>query len=139
MKKEIKNLYHPVILEHNKNPYLFEKMEETDIVLEAYNEVCGDQFKIFLKMDGERIKQVSFHGYGCAVSKASTSVLVKNIEGKKLSELKEIIDSFLDIFNEDHSTENEEMLAFQVAKDFSGRLKCATLSWEEVRMFLIKE
>ena len=136
MKKEIKNLYHPVILEHNKKPYLFEKMEDADIVLEAYNEVCGDQFKIYLKMDGEQIEQVSFHGYGCAVSKASTSVLVKNIEGKKLSELKEMMESFLGIFNDNTSNTNEEMLAFQVAKDFSGRLKCATLSWEEFLLFL---
>ena len=84
------------------------------------------------------IESVYFHGYGCAISKASTSVLAKNLEGKTVAEALAICETFEGIVspNADTENENEELEAFAAAKDFPGRLQCATLSWEAMKAFL---
>jgi len=130
----LKNLYHKAILQHNKQPFNFRKMEEADLVLEAYNQLCGDQFKIFIKLDNNTITDISFHGYGCAISKASTSVLVQTLLEKNLAEAKKITAQFLKLVQGEDLEEvlYEDFLAFQAAKDFPTRMKCATLSWEEI-------
>ncbi|MCL4150800.1 UNVERIFIED_CONTAM: hypothetical protein GTU68_041443 [Idotea baltica] len=105
-----------------------------DHAIEAYNQFCGDHFHVYLKMKDEQIEAISFHGYGCAISKASTSVLVEQLSGKTLEEAKDLIQLYLKtIRNPDDSADApEEFQAFAAAKKHPGREKCATLSWESM-------
>ncbi|MGI9543859.1 MAG: Fe-S cluster assembly sulfur transfer protein SufU [Cyclobacteriaceae bacterium] len=134
----IKDLYHPMILEHNKHPMHFEKWENASQIIEAYNPVCGDQFKIFLDIKNSQIEKVTFHGYGCALSKAATSILVKLLQKKNLTEARELCHQYLQALEEGYLKPGlpPEFEAFLVAKNFPGRTQCVTLSWEALKNFL---
>jgi nitrogen fixation NifU-like protein len=133
-------LYNPIILEHNKSPFHFEKKEDFKHQIEAYNPVCGDQFKIFIETSKDQIKQLYFHGYGCAVSKAAASILIKNAQNLGLDELKQMLHQYLDNIKHGNLEENSkykaEFDAFKIAKEFPGRLSCATLSWDKMLEYL---
>ncbi len=101
--------------------------------------MCGDKFKLFLTIENEIVKNATFHGYGCAISKASTSVLMKKIQDQSLNEVVKLIKGYFEIIeNNQNINHDEELTAFAVAKDFPGRLKCATLAWEAMDEFLTK-
>ena len=91
MDEKLKQLYQGVILKHSQSPINYEKREDADIKIEAYNPLCGDQFKLFLETEGDVVKSIHFHGYGCAISKASTSILVKKVEGKSIDEVQQLL------------------------------------------------
>ena len=135
----LKDLYQDIILQHNKSPFHFEKKVNAQHVLQAYNPICGDRFELFLNIEKEQIIDVHFHGYGCAISKASTSVLAKNLIGQSLEKARMMCNDFLEMIegNETPALKNyPEFSAFAVAKNYPGRDKCATLSWEELLDFL---
>jgi len=138
MNDKLKKLYKTVILKHNNLPFHYEKKEGAAHHLDAYNPLCGDRFNLYVEVKEEVIESVYFHGYGCAISKASTSVLAKNLEGKTIAEALAICETFEGVVSPDADTENEneELEAFAAAKDFPGRLQCATLSWEAMKAFL---
>ena len=138
MNDRLKQLYKTVILKHNNQPFHYEKKETATHQLEAYNPLCGDRFKLFVEVEDEVIQSIHFHGFGCAISKASTSVLAKNLEGKTLAQAKVLCEEFAQVVSPDASAKNdkEEFAAFAAAKDFPGRLTCATLSWEAFNDFL---
>ncbi len=145
MNRNLASLYHPVILQHHSQPYHYEKREDATHILEAYNQLCGDQFNVYLNINEEEIIQEAyFHGYGCAISKASTSVLVSLIEGKSLDQAKLLLHAFYHtVLPPDKRPEEksriifpEEFEAFAVAQKYPSRIKCATLSWDELQYFL---
>jgi len=139
MNDKLKQLYKTVILKHNNQPFHYEKKEGAAHHLDAYNPLCGDRFNLYVDVQEGVIESVYFHGYGCAISKSSTSVLAKNLEGKSVEEALAICEAFEGIVSPDSSVENknEELEAFAAAKDFPGRLTCATLSWEAMKAFLM--
>ncbi len=143
MKEKLKQLYKTVILKHNKTPYNYQKNPSAVHQIEAYNPLCGDQFKLYMDVVDGKIVQAHFHGYGCAISKASTSVLVKNLEKKSIEEALELCRIFKQLTdpNEEPTKhiEIKEFEAFEAAKDFPSRLSCATLSWEAIKEYLDKE
>lgn len=142
MENKLSALYQSIILEKNKNPYHFQKQGDAQFTLEAYNPLCGDQFRIFINLDGDRVKEVYFHGYGCAISKASSSILAENLEGKTLEEAKAICQEFLSLVKDANTSQepsSKDFLAFAGAKDFPSREQCATLSWESLEEFLARE
>ena len=142
MNEQLKELYKTVILEHSNKPIHFEKKEAAGFTLEAYNPLCGDRFQVFCEVQNGCIHDVYFYGYGCAISKASTSVLVKNLENQPVDVALELCRSFLNMVNPASEVQvemEEEFSAFAAARDFPGRLKCATLSWEEMTVFLEKQ
>src|SRR6478609_9660355 len=98
MKEDLKKLYTQVIKAHNDAPFHFVKIENAPTV-KAYNPICGDRFEIYLDVDSKKITAIHFHGFGCAISKASTSVLIKNLNEKKLLEAISICDNFLKFIN----------------------------------------
>jgi len=138
MNDKLKKLYKTVILKHNNQPFHYEKQEGATHHLAAYNPLCGDRFNLYVEVKEGVIESVYFHGYGCAISKASTSVLAKNLEGKTVTEALAICETFEGVVSPDSDAEieNEELEAFAAAKDFPGRLQCATLSWEAMKAFL---
>ncbi len=141
MNEKLKNLYKTIILKHNSTPIFFEKNENATHVLKAYNQICGDRFELYFEIKNGVIEDLSFHGFGCAISKASTSVLVKKLKGKELAEALLSCREFLkvtDVEVEIGENVEEEFEAFSAAKEFPGRLKCATLSWDEMIGFLEK-
>ena len=140
MNPELKALYQELILQHNKNPIHFYPIEAADHVLEAYNPICGDRFKVFLKVTDDHIREVSFQGYGCAISKASTSVMVEQMKGKRLEDAEKMIAVFyksIDVKPEDDPIEAPESFsAFSAVQSFPGRKPCVVLAWEELADFL---
>lgn len=139
MEQELNELYHPLILEHNQHPRHYQKRPEAAVVLDAYNSLCGDKFKLYLDIEDDRVVQASFSGYGCAVSKAATSILIEKIQGKTLAEVRQILAEYFGITKTEATSSNQsdpDLLAFAAAKKFPGRLKCAVLSWEALEEFL---
>ncbi len=139
MNDKLKQLYKTVILKHNNTPFHYEKKENATHQLEAYNPLCGDRFNLFVEVENDKIESIHFHGYGCAISKASTSVLAKNLAGKTMEQALALCGAFQQVVSPDGTVtnESEEFEAFAAAKDFPGRLTCATLSWEATRSFLV--
>lgn len=137
MENPLSLLYDEVILEHNRSPFHFEKRQTAQHIVEAYNPLCGDKFKLFLDIEDGTITNATFHGYGCAISKAATSVLIQRILGKKLDIVPDILKTYFDAL--DTNTEggelDAELKAFSAVKQFPERKTCATLSWDAAQTF----
>ena len=84
---DLTDLYQEVILDHNRRPRNFGSLEDPDHRAEGYNPLCGDQLKLYLKMDGERVEDIRFEGMGCAISTASASLLTETVKGRTLSDV----------------------------------------------------
>lgn len=136
MNERLKQLYRSQILEMAKNPFNEGEMINPTHTIEAYNPLCGDHFFVYLKLDNGVIEKASFKGYGCAISKASTSLLAKSIEEKTLQQANDLIEMFLELINAESKkdpesiTQDERFLAFASAREFPERLSCANLAWE---------
>ena len=132
-----KDLYKTVILEHNKNPQNYSKREDAQQMVDAYNPVCGDHFKLYFDLYDGKISKLSFHGYGCAISKASASILTDLLEGKTLDEVERVHQDLQQILKGkgDAEVHPEVLLAFEPVLDHPGRLKCVTLCWEALQKF----
>jgi nitrogen fixation protein NifU and related proteins len=136
MDSKLSQLYQGVIMQHNNEPFHFEKRATAQHVIEAYNPLCGDKFKLFLDIENGVVTQATFHGYGCAISKASTSLLMKNIQGQPLSKIADLVSDYFKIIENRSENTDEELTAFAAAKDFPGRIKCATLAWDSINEFI---
>jgi len=144
MSRRLKELYKSQILEHSRNPFNERETPGSTHVLEAYNPLCGDKYSLFLKIEDGHIIDASFKGYGCAISKASSSILVKKSIGSSLDEMRELIHLFKGIIDPDSKIKAEslstdpELLAFSATRSFPERKKCASLSWDELEAMLKK-
>ena len=138
MNERLENLYKKHILEHAKSPCNEYENMEASLVIKAYNPMCGDKFNFYIDVEDSHIKGASFSGFGCSISKASSSVLTKKMIGKDISELLALIENFMKIVSEEcpvnpeEISTDEELLAFSGARDFPERKQCASLGWEEV-------
>ena len=94
---DLRSLYQEIILEHNKNPRNFRAMEDPDVSVEGYNPLCGDHYTVYLKLEGDVVKDVSFKGSGCAISKASASVMSTMVKGKTKQEAEALFERFHDL------------------------------------------
>ncbi len=136
-KEEIQSLYKDKILPENKAPYHFEKVD-ADHSVKAYNPMCGDKYELYFENDDQLLDQVHFHGIGCAISKASTSILVRRIEGMTEEEAEEYCKKFLEAINssDPDSLSDEDLKILVELKNFEGRVDCIKLSWEALYDFL---
>ena len=129
---EIQELYQQVILDHNKNPRNFGKMDHCTFCSEGYNPLCGDHLNIYVKMDGDKIEDVKFDGSGCAISKASASIMTMMVKGKTKEEADKIFEQFHDLVTTDNEIETEKLgklAVFYGVREFPTRVKCASLAW----------
>jgi nitrogen fixation protein NifU and related proteins len=143
---DITKLYQDFILKRSQDDQNFEKRPTAQHTLDAYNPLCGDKFKLFLDVENEVISKASFHGYGCAISKASTSVLIEKIQNKTYNEALNLINAYFEVLKVENtegplldkkSTEiDAELQAFEVMQQFPERMTCATLSWQAALDFL---
>ncbi|HMO40795.1 MAG TPA: SUF system NifU family Fe-S cluster assembly protein [Saprospiraceae bacterium] len=134
--RDLKSLYKEVILRHDREPFHYQKMEAADFVIEAYNPLCGDQFQLFLFIENEAVKQAFFHGYGCAISKAATSVLVKKLTGMSLAKIRQLVATYQGVVRTGQATDDAELAAFAGAQQFPERMDCALLTWAALDDFL---
>lgn len=133
---ELQDLYQQVILDHNKNPRNFGELEDASHHSEGYNPLCGDHLYLDLKFDGDVISQVAFRGDGCAISKASASVMTSLLIGKTKEEAKQLFDRFLALVTSDtevHIEEDGKMAIFAGVREFPARVKCASLAWHTMK------
>ena len=144
MDAELRELYQQVILDHNKSPRNFKKLENANHTAEGHNPLCGDRISIYLDVEDGIVKDVSFLGSGCAISKASASLMSTIIKGKTIEEAKNIFEKFHDLVtgNLNDEVEIEELgklAVFAGVKDFPVRVKCASLAWHTMISALNKE
>ena len=142
-------LYDDVILQHNRAPCHYEKRQAAQYIVQAYNPLCGDKFILFLDIENGRVQKATFHGYGCAISKAATSVLMEKIQNMPVDEVLQLIKMYFEGLNSGqtegtsrnnreggHSDKlNAEFEVFAAVRQFPERLTCATLSWEAAQTF----
>ena len=137
---DVKDLYQEVIVDHNRNPRNFGKLDPADKTLEGFNPLCGDRLTLYLNMDGERISEVGFDGHGCAISMASASLMTEGVKGKSMSEAGAIFNNFHKLLTDSSAAlELERMGKLAVlagVRDYPSRVKCATLCWHTLKALL---
>jgi nitrogen fixation NifU-like protein len=137
---DLRELYQQVILDHNKNPRNFHEMADATRRVDGYNPLCGDHYTIFVRVDGDRIEEVSFTGNGCAISKASASVMSSTVKGKSKDEAESLFDTFHRLVTGDPSglsaADLGRLAAFSGVSEFPARVKCATLAWHTLKSAL---
>lgn len=131
---ELDELYQQVILDHNKNPRNFGVLEQFTHEAKGHNPLCGDQLNLTLKLDGDTIKEVMFDGSGCAISKASASIMTTILKDKSIEEAKVMFKQFHDIVTSDPNSEVDmidlgKLAVFAGVREFPARIKCASLAW----------
>jgi len=132
---ELKNLYQQVILDHNKHPRNFRKPEKANRRAEGNNPVCGDQLIIYVEYENDAIKDIGFQSSGCAISKASASLMTESVKGKNKNGVQLLHEQVKIILQENPTPQNDlgELAALSGVREFPVRIKCATLAWETLR------
>lgn len=137
---ELRDLYQEVILDHNKQPRNFGKLPEANRHAEGYNPLCGDHFHVYLKLDGDKIEALSFEGSGCAISKASGSMMTQSLKGKNKAEVEALFEKFHRmVTGQPHDPPPEglgKLAVFSGVCEFPSRVKCASLAWHTLRSAL---
>lgn len=134
MNQELKELYQQVILDHNKSPRNFRSIENATQHAEGYNPLCGDHIDVFLLIEDGIIKDVSFKGEGCAISKASASLMTQLLKGKTREEAEILFEKFHNLVtgklgNNTTIDELGKLAVFAGVQEFPVRVKCASLAW----------
>ena len=139
---QLDDLYQDIVIDHNNRPRNFRTLENADRSLEGYNPLCGDKITLYLELDGDRIADIAFQGSGCAISKASASMLTESIKGKKIAEADIMFDAFHSMVTRDPGMEFEvdedlgDLEALSGVAEFPVRVKCAILSWHTLQAAL---
>jgi len=138
---ELSELYQQVILDHNKKPRNFRKLEAPSHTAEGYNPLCGDQLTVYLNITGDQVKDVGFEGSGCAISKASASMMTQAVKGKSKEEAENLFREFHSMVTGELNEETEEnslgnLKIFAGVREFPVRVKCATLPWHTLHAAL---
>jgi nitrogen fixation NifU-like protein len=137
---DLDELYQEVILDHNKSPRNFRTIEDADRKAEGYNPLCGDQLTVYLKLDGGVIKDISFRGSGCAISKASASIMTAELKGKTEAEAHQLFEHVHKMLTgeleHDGSGKIGKLVILSGVCKFPARVKCASLAWHTVNSAL---
>ena len=134
-------LYQEMILDHSKRPHNYRAMESGAQQADWYNPLCGDRVRIYLKMENDRISDVSFQGSGCAISTASASILTEVLKGKTPAEADALFDIFHDLVTGKPALAGKvaalgKLAVFSGVSEFPARVKCATLAWHTMKSAL---
>ncbi len=131
---DLSELYQQVILDHNKSPRNFHKLEDATRRAEGYNPLCGDRVTVYVELEDDVIKEISFQGSGCAISKASASIMTSSLKGKTMAEAELLFDNVHKMLTgeQDPKVDSQELGKVAVLSgvcNFPARVKCASLSW----------
>lgn len=144
---ELRDLYQQLVLDHGRHPRNKHPMDSCDCGdgaqcrhTDGYNPLCGDKLRLYAKVRDDVIEDLSFEGEGCAIFTASSSMLTEVLKGRKVSEIRAILDEFLDMLTSGDKEPDPEGLGklavFGGVKDFPARVKCATLPWRALEVIL---
>ncbi len=139
-------IYNELIMEHSMNSYNKKKLDKADYCELGHNPNCGDEISLELKLsdDGNTIEDMAFSGHGCAISQASTSIMIDTLKGKTVDEAKEIIQTFIDMIKRETQDEEElekleDAIAFRNISNMPARVKCALLAWHTLEDMINKK
>jgi len=134
----VDDLYEETILDHSKRPRNCHAMDDANRKAEGYNPLCGDKLKLFLKLEGDVVKEVSFVGSGCAISTASASLMTESLRGKTRAEALALLEKFHDLLTTDSPVTKDlgKLVVFCGVRDYPARVKCATLAWHTLKSAL---
>lgn len=137
------NIYNELIMEHSMNSYNKKKLGKADFCEIGHNPNCGDEITLEIKMNGNIIEDMAFSGHGCAISQASTSIMIDTLKGKTIKEAKEIIKTFIEMIKREETDKEkleklEDAIAFRNVANMPARVKCALLAWHTIEDILDK-
>lgn len=140
---ELNDIYNDLIMEHSMNSYHKKKLEKCDFCEKGHNPNCGDEISLEIKLNGDLIEDLAFMGHGCAISQASTSVMIDTLKGKSVEEARQIIKTFIDMIKREETDEEklrklEDAIAFRNVSNMPARVKCALLAWHTMEDILRK-
>ena len=129
--ENIKELYQQLILDHNRNPKNFKKLESANRQCEGFNPLCGDRVVVYLNVKDDVVEDISFEGSGCAISKASASIMTTLLKGKTITEVKSCFDGFREMATtgEQDFADLGKLVVLAGVHKFPSRVKCAMLAW----------
>ena len=138
---EIDEMYNDLIMEHSMNSYNKKKLDHCDLCSKGHNPNCGDEIEIELILDGNVIKDMAFTGHGCAISQASTSIMIDTLKDKTIEQAKEIKEDFIKMIKRENLSEEEyskleDAIAFKNIANMPARVKCALLAWHTLEDLL---
>ncbi len=138
---DLHELYQSVILDHNRAPRNFRELDNANCRAEGYNPLCGDRLTVWVRLDDDQITVATFHGSGCAISKASASMMTEAVKGKTAAEARDLAQAFQDLVTgrSDPKTARArlgKLAVFSGVSEFPVRVKCASLSWHTLRAAL---
>jgi nitrogen fixation NifU-like protein len=134
----VDDLYQDLILDHAKHPRNSRAMADANRNAEGYNPLCGDKLKLYVKMEGDVVKDASFQGSGCAISTASASLMTESLKGKTRDEALKLLDKFHNLLTTDTPVAKDlgKLVVFCGVRDYPSRVKCATLAWHTLKSAL---
>ncbi len=138
---DLSNMYNDLIMEHSMNSYNKKKLKNSDFCELGHNPNCGDEINLEIKFNGNIIENIAFTGHGCAISQASTSIMIDTLKGKTIDEAKNIINIFMKMIKREY-VDNESLkklgdaIAFKNISNMPARVKCALLSWHTMEDIL---
>ena len=137
---DLKDLYRDVIVDHNRHPRNFGKLEPADAHADGFNPLCGDKLSIYVNLDGDRIRDAKFEGSGCAISVASASLLTEAVKGKSRAEVQKLFDEVHTVLTQHDANVDAARLGKLAAlggvREFPARVKCASLCWHTLNAAL---
>ena len=142
--EDLTDIYNDLIMEHSMNSYNKKKIENPTYCEMGHNPNCGDEIEIQIKLNENVIEDMAFTGHGCAISQASTSIMIDTLKGKTVEEAKEIIKTFIDMIkretqNEEDLKKLEDAIAFKNISNMPARVKCALLAWHTIENIFKQE
>jgi nitrogen fixation NifU-like protein len=139
---ELSELYQEVILDHNRRPRNFRVIEAPSHHAEGYNPLCGDRLRLFVTVEGDRIADVAFQGSGCAISKASASLMTDALKGRTVTEARDLFERFHRMVTTPPDAPVEDLGKLSVlagVREFPVRVKCASLAWHTLKAALDRD
>lgn len=141
--EDLTDVYNELIMEHSMNSYNKKEIKNADYCEVGHNPNCGDEITLELKLNGNIIEDMAFLGHGCAISQASTSIMIDTLKGKTIEEAKEIVKTFIEMIKREIADEKElekleDAIAFRNVANMPARVKCALLAWHTIEDVLNK-
>ena len=137
---DLKDLYRDVIVDHNRNPRNFGKLDPADAHADGHNPLCGDRLSLYVNLDGDRIRDAKFDGSGCAISVASASLLTEAVKGRTRAEVKALFEQMHELLTRHDANVDlaklGKLAALSGVREFPARVKCASLCWHTLNAAL---
>ena len=138
---DLRDLYQEIVLDHNSKPRNFRKAEKANRSSEGFNPICGDRVILYVELEGDQLKDVSFQGTGCAISRASASMMTEAVKGKSKAEARRLFEMFhRQVVGDDDLAEDADELgdleSLAGIRDYPSRVKCVSLAWHTLRSAL---